>query len=81
MDLVRCFVEGPSFSKGCLTRNYSQSMTVEEALDHPWWGGYHLGFQLFRNVCLGKDAPPSTVGGGGVKGARPYHWVLSVMQR
>jgi calcium-dependent protein kinase len=28
--------EGVSFLRGCLTRDYAQRLTVEEALDHPW---------------------------------------------
>lgn len=48
--------EGLAFLRGCLTRDYAQRMTVEEALDHPW--------------CAGGGGGRGLEEGGGLRGGR-----------
>jgi hypothetical protein len=46
-------LEGLAFIRGCLTRDYTQRMTVDEALDHPWWAGLGRGVVWVRSRDLG----------------------------
>ncbi|KAI8467254.1 MAG: hypothetical protein J3K34DRAFT_523859 [Monoraphidium minutum] len=63
--------EGLSFLRGCLTRDYSQRLTVEEALDHPWFDKWLPDEDDILAAASSSSAATSVDGTGGALRAGP----------